>query len=303
MENKNKITKSITLFAVGILLFGTGSTIGWYLHKSDVTKEAAKSSQDSKSETVSETNKTDFLFCRSSCGSALYYVGYNRDGNIAAIGDKKSSFVKAEDTIYKQTSDVRLKEDKISVNEQRVDNEDGNFVTSTHRIEDVKIGFVRKSESLNINTILPQSYAKANVRMFWGDTLSVTSKTLAKGTPVSLQINRSVGGFGNPVTKFAYYKVQTETLVNKTNIKDLAYGVTKNAGVDEYTENGKTESSHVITTKVGDVIKLESQLTVEDGVNSDNMPQFLDGADSVKQSISILTPEADYILASGSTLK
>jgi hypothetical protein len=91
---------------------------------------------------------------------------------------------------------------------QFIDNRDGNFVNSIHRIENLRIGFSEKSEFLqghSLDSFAANASAEATVKLIWGDTLTITSKTLQKGTPIKIIVARTIGGFGNPVTENAYY--------------------------------------------------------------------------------------------------
>jgi hypothetical protein len=173
----------------------------------------------------------------------------------------------------------------------RVEQENGNFVISEHRLETLRIGNLRKSETMITDQI---GSAEARVQLVWGDTITIRSKTLAPGTPVTLTLNRTMGGFGNPATQGAYYNAQSETYIDGTAVADLAFGLKRYPGEGQKDQaTGKDKLDYQIQAKIGQTIRLEGVLSVSDGVKSAlKSQQILNGADSVAYTIAIDNPEA-----------
>jgi hypothetical protein len=229
-----------------------------------------------------------FSLCDGDCGRPQYYIGYNRT-NVATLGEKESALPSKPDTVLVNVSNLAFTKELPDINEQKVDLEDGNFVNSVHRIERSQIGNSRKSELMNVRTDRSNSFAKATVKLFWGDTLTVTSKTLPQGTPVKVNIERISGGFGNPVTDYAYYKASYQTLINGEAIAALNLTVEKKPGIGEKDKIlGTPQTTYTFNTQVGATFTVESLLEVLDGVNSDAKNyQTLNGADSVEYKIKL----------------
>lgn len=247
---------------------------------------------------AAEANAVPFLLCGSSCGTANHFVGYNRS-NSAQLNNSFSTLPKQPDRIYRQVADLSKRETLPNLDEQKVDFEKGAYVSSLHRIEANRVGFVRKSELMRINTSKLPAQIKASVRLVWGDTLTVTSQTLPPGTPVNLAIQRLMGGFGAPATTYASYNVQSQTFLNQEPIDGLRYLLDKKPGATTYREVGQAQAKAVISVKVGDTLKLESLMVVQDGVVSSSTHQTLNGADSVEHRVEVLTLGASLRSASG----
>ncbi|HEY9827186.1 MAG TPA: hypothetical protein V6D19_17245 [Stenomitos sp.] len=247
---------------------------------------------------AADANAVPFVLCGSSCGTASYFVGYNRT-NSAQLNTTTSTLPTQPDRIYRQVADLRKREKLPNLDEQNVDFEKGAYVSSLHRIEANRVGFVRKSELMRINTSKLPANIKASVRLVWGDTLTVTSSTLPVGTPVNLAIQRLMGGFGAPATNYAHYNVQSQTLVNQVPLDALRYLLDKKPGATTYREVGQAQAKTVISVKVGDTLKLESLTLVQDGVVSSSTHQTLNGADSVEHRVEVLTTGANLRSASG----
>jgi hypothetical protein len=241
------------------------------------------------SATATKASATEFLNCGFQCRSAKHYIGYNRY-NSAALDSKNASLPQQYDKIFPQIVDLKRVLPAKGIDEQSVDLENGNYVSSVHRLDAIRIGFKRKSELMNVVSKTTGA-AKASVKMFWGDTLTISSTTLPVGTPVKLQINRQMGGFGAPVTDFAYYNARSQTFLNKQPLAELDYELDKKPGPGQSEKmTGKSQANTTIVAKVGDVLTLESVLIVDDGVTSGSTPQTLNGADSVEHQIKVLTP-------------
>lgn len=232
-----------------------------------------------------------FILCGSECGVAKYYVGYSRM-NQATLNQSITKLPHNEEKIYPQTADLKKREPAPNIDEQKNNRGNGNFVSSIHRIEDVRVGFMKKSELMNVTTN-SSAQAKAMARLIWGDTLTVTSKTLPNGTPVMLQIQRNMGGFGDPVTDFAYYNAKSQTFLNRQPIPTLDYTLEKKPGPGQKDrERGQAKATLLVKVRVGDVLKLESVIAIQDGVLSNSTPQTLNGADSVEHQVKVLTQGA-----------
>ncbi len=232
-----------------------------------------------------------FALCNNSeCQQSSYYVGFNRTNSVTLNG-QEVKLPQQADTILVNTPDLATKNGLPNVDERSLDQEDGNFVSSIHRIDRAQVGVLRKSELMNVHTKLPGSAITASVKLFWGDTFTVTSSTLAKGTPVTVVIERAIGGFGNPVTDNAFYQASFTTLVNRQTVNDLTFKLQKNPGQGQKDQiSGKDKVTHTLQAKVGDTFTVESLMEVVDGVKVDtNLHQTLNGADAVRHSMT-LTP-------------
>jgi hypothetical protein len=237
-----------------------------------------------KSQSLSKEG--NFILCGQACDRSEFFIGYNRT-NTVQLGQKTVALPRAKDQILLNTSDLRAKLPNNDV--QSLDNRGGNFVNSIHRIENLRIGFAEKSELLQVHGLNANASAEATVKLIWGDTLTINSKTLKTGTPIKIIITRTIGGFGNPVTENAYYEAIAKTYINKNEILDLTYSGAKKAGVGETDQIlGKDKISYVIETKVGEKLTIESSLKVLDGVKgSSTSNQTLNGADSVSYQIKL----------------
>lgn len=237
---------------------------------------------------ASSQSTSKFLLCSINCYQSKYYVGYNRT-NIANLGNKKSYLQVKPDTIFLNIYNATSKNVLPDIDERKVDREDGNFVSSMHRIENLQIGFSKKSELMNVNTTLNNSYTKATVKLFWGDTFTISSQTLAKRVPVKVNVERIIGGFGNPVTDYAYYQASSRTFLNSRLIDDMNFNLKKEPGVGQKDQMlGKDKKIYTINTKVGDTFTIESLQEVTDGVDANAAGyQTLNGADSVLYKITL----------------
>jgi hypothetical protein len=239
-----------------------------------------------------------FTLCGSECGDAKFYVGYNRT-NSAKLDRAISSSPTQQYKIYPHIADLQKSDLFPNINEQKIDLENGTYVTSLHRLDGIRVGFMRKSELMNV-TAKSAAETGASVHMVWGDTLKISSGSIRRGTPVKLQIQRTVGGFGAPVTDFARYKLKSQTFVNGRFLPDLDYTLEKKPGVGQVEKKvGNDKLTTSIIAEVGDTIKLESLLMVDDGVVASSTPQILNGADSVEYNIKVLTHGVDLRSESG----
>lgn len=253
---------------------------------------------------ASSQSTSKFILCSINCLRAKYYVGYNRT-NIANLGNKKSYLQVKPDTIFLNISNATSKNILPDVDEKKVDREDGNFVSSTHRIENLQLGFSKKSEFMHVNTTLNNSYTKATVKLFWGDTFTVSSQTLANRVPVKVNIERIIGGFGNPVTDYVYYQANSKTFFNSKLIDDMNFNLKREPGVGQKDQIlGKDKIIYTINTKVGDTFTVESLQEVTDGVKANTAGnQTLNGADSVLYKITLADKSSNSVClksASGS---
>jgi hypothetical protein len=240
-----------------------------------------------------------FGFCKN-CDGAKYYIGYNRTNSVN-IGSQKAAFPAKADTILQN----RIKLNVPNVDEQKVDRKDGNFISAVHRIEALRIGTSEKSELMTINTKEGNAAAKATVKLMWGDTFNVTSKTLASGTLIKVNLKRTIGGFGNPVTDHAYYHAISKTLLNGQAISQLNYTLEKQPGVGQKDQStGKNDSTYVFNTKIGETFTVEALQEVTDGVNSHpSAPQKLNGADSVEYEVALANPSSACLNSSSGTFR
>jgi hypothetical protein len=250
---------------------------------------------------ITSLASTPFRFglCKD-CNGTKYYVGYNRTNSVN-IGSQQATFPVKADTILQNTTKLNTP----NVDERKVDRQDGNFISAVHRIEALRIGASEKSELMTVNTKEGNAAAKATVKLMWGDTFNVTSKTLANGTPIKVNLKRTIGGFGNPVTDHAYYHAISKTLLNGQAISELNYALKKQPGVGQKDQStGKNDSTYVIDTKIGETFTVEALQEVTDGVNSHaSAPQKLNGADSVEYEITLENPSSACLTSSSGTFR
>ncbi|MGA7938106.1 MAG: hypothetical protein WCA35_31445, partial [Kovacikia sp.] len=233
-----------------------------------------------------------FSLCASKdCNQSKYYVGYNRTNSVVLQGEE-AKLGQKPDTILANVSDIALKNSFPEIDEQLIDREDGNYVSSVHRIPKVQIGFLRKSELMRVHTNQADASATATVKLFWGDTFTVTSRTLQQGSPVTVFIERIGSGFGNPVTDNAFYQANFKTFLNGQSLNNLDFNVKKEPGKGQKDQvSGSDKVTFALNTKVGNSFTLESLLEVKDGVMSGaDADQKLNGADQVQHRIN-LAPE------------
>ncbi|MBL1176968.1 hypothetical protein [Pantanalinema sp. GBBB05] len=197
------------------------------------------------------------------------------------------------DTILLEPRDLSIHR-LPNIDEKSLDREDSNFVSSIHRIEKLQVGLLRKSELMNLHTKFTDSSILASVKLFWGDTFTVTSQTLAKGTPVKITIERTISGFGNPATENAFYRANFITLFNGQPVKELTFGLTKEPGQEQKDQvSGKDKVVHILQAKVGDTFTVESLMEVKDGVKAGaNSHQMLNGADAVQHRIELAAEQS-----------
>lgn len=240
--------------------------------------------------------------CPTACGD--HYVAYEME-NHASVGGQ-------EDDHYLQDSDVRLHRifdntgqvDRANLTgpaEARIEKENGTFAVSTYRAEILKVGEMRKSETMVLNTPSTEDGTVARVRMVFGDTLKISSQTLKKETPVKVVIHRKVGGFGGPVTPFAFYHGISQTLIDGKTVADLSLDLSKKAGPENKDQSsGHDDLDYTLETRIGDTVFIEGILQVEDGLSSDGKTQqMLNGADSVKYTLSL--PEGSDVCVTSSS--
>lgn len=204
MLNKTKFAKQIKSAIMATTLVATGFTGLNYGISKSVHLGA-----------LSPIVPSSFSMCGSSCSyDTEYYVGYNRT-NKAMLNNESMIFPSAPDKIYTQVSDYRSRETAMNIDTQTVTSGE-DLVDSIHRLENIKIGSLRKSEIQRVNTLQPNSSAEATVKLLWGDTITITSDNLPIGTPVALRINQIGGGFGDPVTINAAYNGTMRTYTPST---------------------------------------------------------------------------------------
>jgi hypothetical protein len=246
----------------------------------------------------SRADDLGFVLCGSECGDGKFYVGYNHT-NLVKLDQAVVSLPKQKDKFFLHVADLKKSDRFPSINEQRIDLENGNYASSLYRFEGVRVGYMRKSESMHVAS-KSTAEAGSTVNMLWGDTLKISSSTLRRGTPVVIQVQRNISGFGAPATDFSYYKLKSQTLWNGSFLADLDYTFEKQPGVGELEKKiGNEKSTISINAEVGDSIKIESKTVVKDGVISSSSPQVLNGADWVEYNIKTLTPGVDLRSESG----
>lgn len=234
-------------------------------------------------------NLSLFFLCGAECGKAKYYVGYNR-ANKVKLGTKLSSLPAKPDAIFSDIDSIANYKNLPDIDERKIENRDSDFVISIHKIEESKIGSLKKSETLKVYTNQINSSAESQSKQFWGDTFVVTSNKLKRGTPVKVNIRREIGGYGNTVTTYAHYDVQNKTFLNGRVIKDLDFALKKDPGFGQKDKiSGKDKITYTLITEVGDTFTIESLLEVTDGVkvNTKTKNEALDGADSVLHTITL----------------
>lgn len=241
----------------------------------------------------------NFSLCGLQCTNlTTHYVGYNRT-NRATLNGVDSILPPSADTIYPQSSNYRNIETSPNIDTQTVNGNNGEYADSIHRLDEIKVGSIRKSETQKVNTILPNSSTSATVKLIWGDTITITSNTLPVGTPVSMQLKQNGGGFGDPVSINAAYDVKMNTYIDGAADSDLSYQIVKVPGTNDYTEFGNFNGNSIITVAVGQKIKIESKLEATDQVFVGTENQILNGADSIDHKLNILTPNVSFTSASG----
>lgn len=245
--------------------------------------------------------------CRAACGD--HYVAYAMENHAFLGGQKNDHYL---GTVAEPVDRfLRVFVNSAQVDganlpgpaESRIEKENGTFAVSTYRAEILKVGEMRKSETMILNTPSPEDGTVAKVRMVFGDTLKISSQNLKKDTPVNVVLHRKLDGFGGPVTDYAFYHIISETMIDGKMVEDLNFDVGRKPGpgnTDQKTGNDDLDYS--LNTRVGDTVFIEGMLQVEDGVNSDGKTQqMLNGADSVLYTITV-PEDLDVCVASSSGL-
>ncbi len=204
-----------------------------------------------------------FRLCGNECGASRYYVGISRSNSATAKGKTNAATV-ADDRIFGNVANLNRvlalpSEDIRLAGVQGIE-----FASSRYEIRAHRIGFSQKNEDLTATSITELSEVKAGTRLLWGDTFRVTSRTLALGTPVRVEIKRSVGGAGQ-ASDFAFYWVATETYHNRNKLVDLNYTIARAPGGADVIVGDAVET-RTIQAKVGETFTIESLLSILDGI-------------------------------------
>jgi hypothetical protein len=254
----------------------------------------------SKLEVSMASMPNGFALCGKACGNTPYYVGFARQ-NTAKLGTQQDAAPAKVLRTFPGVSDAKTILETRGKTAVRVEQENGNFVISEHRLETLRVGNLRKTETLMAQVTDQNGGAEAHVQLVWGDTLTVRSDRLARGTPVTLMLQRDMGGYGNPASQGAYYNVKSQTLMNGAAITDLDFVIKKFPGDGQKDQiSGKDKLGYAIQAKVGQVIRLEGSLSVTDGVKSaPKSQQILNGGDSVMYTVSVSDSSACVKSSSG----
>ena len=244
-----------------------------------------------------------FVLCGDVCAELdsqssqeAFFVGYGRGQHLELSGEVIDLPNRAM-KIYPHVQDFQSQETAPNVDEQHLKAGDREAV-SVHRIDDVRVGYLKKSEDLSLSALPPEAQRSGKVEaqseLVWGDTLRISSTRLSKGSPVALQIERELGGgFGKPATDYANYRLSVQTWVNGHLIPKLDYQLAKYSGPGEVDrEQGKGQTSASVLVKVGDAVTLESRLQVKDGVVASDDAQILDGNDWVSYRLALLSDDS-----------
>lgn len=245
----------------------------------------------------------DFVLCSDNCNelspansSDAYFVGYGRGQHLELTGEV-IDIPNRKLKIYPHVADFQAQEPAPNIDEQHLEVGDQEAV-SVHRIDEARIGFVKKSEDLSLPGLPPETQRSGKViatsELIWGDTLRVSSTRLSPGSPVALQIERELGGgFGKPATDYANYRLTSQTWVNGRLVPKLDYQLAKYPGPGEVDrEQGNGLASASVLVKVGDAVTLESRLQVKDSVVASDAPQVLDSNDSVTYRLALLSDDS-----------
>ncbi len=229
-----------------------------------------------------------FALCSGTCRNASFYVGFARQ-NTAKLGTQQDATPAQVLRTFPGVSDAKTILETRGKATTRIEQENGNFVIAESRFETLKVGNLRKTETLIAQVTDQIGGAEMPVKLVWGDTLTVRSDRLARGTPVTLTLQRTMGGFGSPLSQGAYYNVKSQTMMNGDAIPDLDYVIKKYPGDGQKDQIiGKDKLGYTIQAKVGQVIRLEGLLSVTDGVKSaPKSQQILNGGDSVMYTVSV----------------
>lgn len=244
-----------------------------------------------------------FVLCGDACDELkgqsshdAFFVGYGRGQHLELSGEV-IDLPNRGMTIYPHVQDFQSRETAPNVDEQHLKVGDQEAV-SIHRIDDVRVGYLKKSEDLSLPALPPAAQRSGKVEakseLVWGDTLRISSTRLSKGSPVALQIERELGGgFGKPATNYANYRLSVQTWVNGHLVPKLDYQLAKYPGPGEVDrEQGIGKASASLLVKVGDAVTLESRLRVKDGVVASDDAQILDGNDFVSYRVELLSDDS-----------
>ncbi len=227
-----------------------------------------------------------FALCGGECNFSLFYVGHNFSNNATAKG--VSNFAnKQPDRIFKNVANLGQILNLPIVDRRKAGTPNVEFTDSGYEITANKVGFSKKSEEITATSLSGFSDARATVKLFWGDTLLVTSGTLPVGSNIQVQIKRTIGGSGD-ASNFSFYDVNSETYLNGNKVVSLNYKLSK-APDGPNVETGNVQESFLLTAKVGQSFNVESLLEVIDGVAArNNSTHFLTGAsDSVTHEVTL----------------
>lgn len=229
-----------------------------------------------------------FTLCAPQCGGAEHYVGYMQN-NAAQMNSARNTAPPSGAKVFPDEAEIAAFSTAPRRTEARVELEDGNFVLSSTRIEALRVGFARKTESIIAQATTGQGRADSLIRLVWGDTLRIGSDSLPKGTAVTLTITRVMGGFATPLNDFAFYDVRSQTLIDGAQSGPLNYSIKRDPGVGQTDQIvGAGDTAQTLQVKVGQVIKLEGLLSAVDGaVSSAGSQQFLNGGDSSAYTVTV----------------
>ena len=244
-----------------------------------------------------------FVLCGENCSelspdknTEAYFVGYGRSQHLELAGEV-IDLPRRQLKMYPHVADFQTQEDTPNIDEQHL-KVGAQEAVSVHRIDDVKIGFVKKSEDLSLPGLSPEQQRSGKVaatsELVWGDSLRISSTRLSEGSPVALQLEREMGGgFGKPATDYANYRLTSQTWVNGHLLPKLDYQLAKYPGPGEADrEQGSAKAAVSVLVKVGDAVTVESRLQVKDGVVASDDPQVLDGNDSVTYRLTLLSDDS-----------
>ncbi len=251
-----------------------------------------------KLEMMQGSMASKFAMCKTGCKT--HFVGFARQNNVR-LGDQQDSVPPQVLRIFSGVNDAKKILESRGKTAVRVEKENGNFVISDHRLEILRVGNLRKSETMIAQVTDQIGGAEAHALLVWGDTLTVRSRLLVRGTPITLNVQRNMGGFGNPLSQGAYYNVISQTFMDGVEIADLDYSIKKYPGDGQKDLIiGKDKFKYTIQVKVGQVLRLEGLLSATDGVKSTSKTQqSLNGGDSVIYNVSIDSNDACVTSGSG----
>jgi hypothetical protein len=240
---------------------------------------------------TSALSSSTFALCGSKCGNADFYVGFGRTSQ-ANVNDAQDTAAPIQDVVLPRTRNAAqlLKLQGAALDERRIDLENGTRASTVYRIETVRIGSLRKTETMVVEGTFQSAGVRAEGRFIWGDTFRVKSKSLKNGAPVRIRVARTMGGFGNPFTPDAFYDVRSKTALNGQVLTSLAYSIAKAPGVGETDVIvGEFQAVAELTVQVGVPFTLEGELSTVDGVRGvTSSTQQLNGGDAVDYAVSFV---------------